>query len=125
MLEGRVESRSALLKLSVAARSRRGETKDFIKLLLQTDPDKRPSASECLQHSWLIDVHSLNSTSISASNVAKLESYNQRRHQKFKKGVHAVIAANRFAKMLGKPGMTAAAAAGAPTQPSTTETIQE
>jgi serine/threonine protein kinase len=103
----------------------REETKDFIKLLLQTDPDKRPSAAECLQHSWLIDVHSLNSSSISASNVAKLDSYNQRRHQKFKKGVHAVIAANRFAKMLGKPGMAATASSGAPTQPTTIEPIKE
>lgn len=27
--------------------------KDFVRRLLQTDPDLRPSADECLQHSWI------------------------------------------------------------------------
>ena len=27
--------------------------KDFVRQLLQTDPDLRPTADECLQHSWI------------------------------------------------------------------------
>lgn len=92
----------------------RSETRDFIKLLLQTDPDKRPTSKECMEHCWLVNVATLNSEAISASNVAKLDSYNQKRHEKFKKGVHAVIAANRFAKMLGGNGLGPGGTAAAP-----------
>ena len=31
------------------------EGKDFIQKLLVVDPDKRMTASECLEHSWILD----------------------------------------------------------------------
>ena len=37
--------------------------KDFLKFMLKIDPQKRPSASECLQHAFLRDEKSLRPSS--------------------------------------------------------------
>ncbi|CAK6958063.1 LOW QUALITY PROTEIN: obscurin [Scomber scombrus] len=33
------------------------EAQDFLRMLLQPDPEKRPSAFECLSHQWIQDAH--------------------------------------------------------------------
>lgn len=79
------------------------DAKDFIQRMLVVDPQQRWTATQLMNHTWIVgdDV----STVPLQSAINELKRFNARR--KFKAGVHATIATVRVKKMI--EGMTKAA----------------
>ncbi|CAM9120916.1 unnamed protein product [Scytosiphon promiscuus] len=79
--------------------------KDFVKLLLTPDQNKRPTAESAMSHPWM-KVHGktllTRSLSDRRSGVAKplLEEFQKLQKQRLKAAVGAVVAANRFHRLL-------------------------
>eukprot|EP00741_Cyanophora_paradoxa_P002967 tig00000655_g2880.t1 len=72
--------------------------KDLIRHLLVVDPTKRYTAEQCLNHPW-IKGHTAAETALSPTIIENLRSFNARR--RFKKGILAAIAMNKFQAAIG------------------------
>lgn len=73
------------------------EAKDLISSLLTVEPSKRLSASEALQHKWMMQDASLLAGQDLGTNLTELRKYNAKR--KFKAAVNAVILANKMTSL--------------------------
>eukprot|EP00948_MAST-09A_sp_MAST-9A-sp1_P003813 g3813.t1 len=74
------------------------EAKDFVRRLLDKNPDTRMTATEALEHTWLINlskVCDLPKTKV----IESMKKFNARR--KFRQGIMNVITTVRFNKLLG------------------------
>ena len=86
------------------------EGKSFVAGLLQTDPEKRMTVEQCLQHPWLSPTRTPSSAdgaaaSPAADHRAHIVAVNLKRHylhQKFKRAVRVLIATTRWRRLLAR-----------------------
>jgi len=71
------------------------EGKDLITKLFELDPSRRITASEALRHPWITEFHELSKKTLPHV-AARIKRFNAR--IKFRMGIRAVIASNRFMK---------------------------
>lgn len=71
--------------------------KDFISKLLTYDPEKRPSAEDCIKHPWIQEMSACTvDSSVALGALANLKSF--RADQKLKQATYAFIAAQLLSK---------------------------